>query len=177
MKNRIGLGVAGAAIALLALAGCSSGAGGGYGASPSTSQSSSSASSSASGAVLTTASTSLGTVLVDSHGLTVYVFDKDTANSGKSACSGACVAQWPAVVADSASPSVDGVTGKIGTITGADGKRQVTVDGLPLYTFAGDSSAGDVTGQGFGGIWWAVAPDGSKIGSTSSPTGSGSYSK
>jgi predicted lipoprotein with Yx(FWY)xxD motif len=86
-----------------------------------------------------------------------------------SACAGQCIAQWPAVVADSSTPKVDGVTGKVGTITGTDGKLQVTVNGLPLYTFAGDSSAGDVTGQGVGGIWWAVGADGNKISSTTAP--------
>jgi predicted lipoprotein with Yx(FWY)xxD motif len=173
MNKRIGIMLGAAAVTLLALAGCSSGGtGGSGGASPSSSPSMSASSSASSATALKTASTSLGTVLVDGKGLTVYVFDKDTANSGMSACAGQCIAQWPAVVADSSTPKVDGVTGKVGTITGTDGKLQVTVNGLPLYTFAGDSSAGDVTGQGVGGIWWAVGADGNKISSTATPAAS-----
>ena len=157
MNKRFLVTAGAAAVALLALAGCSSGTGGGE-ASSTSSSATAAPSGSDSAAALKTADTSLGTVVVDGTGLTVYVFDKDTQNSGKSSCSGACVAQWPAVESDSATPSVQGVTGTVGTITGVDGKQQVTLDGWPLYTFAGDSSAGDVTGQGVGGIWWAVSP-------------------
>lgn len=95
--------------------------------------------------------------------MTVYYFDKDTANSGKSACTGGCAAMWPAVTAASSTPEVDGVTGKVGTITSSDGKMQVTVNGLPVYTYSNDMAPGDVKGQGVGGSWWAVAPDGDKV--------------
>lgn len=170
--TRIAALAAGAAAALLALAACSSGGGAGTGYSAPTSGSSSTSSSapSSSGAVLKTGSTTLGTVVVDGRGLTAYVFDKDTPNSGKSICSGACAGQWPAIEAGSDHPTVTGVTGTVGTITGIDGKKQVTLNGRPLYTFAQDTSAGDVTGQGFAGIWWVVGPDGTKIMSSSSPS-------
>ncbi|WP_285113630.1 hypothetical protein [Leifsonia sp. fls2-241-R2A-40a] len=176
--TRLAALTAAAAAVLLALAACSSGGGAGTGYSGSSSSSSSSSSSgSSSAAVLKTGSTSLGTVVVGGKGLTAYVFDKDTPNSGMSVCSGACAAQWPAIEADSDHPTVQGVTGTIGTITGVDGKKQVTLDGRPLYTFAQDTSVGDVTGQGFAGIWWVVAPDGTKITSASStPSGTG-YTK
>ena len=151
---------AAAAVGVLGLAGC--GSGGGYGGSAA-SGSSSGGSSAASGAALATSDSSLGTVVVDGHGRTVYVFDKDTAGSGASACSGDCASEWPAVTAGSAAPAADGVSGKVGTITRDDGTRQVTLDGLPLYTFEHDSHAGDVNGQGFKGIWWVVGPDGAKI--------------
>lgn len=182
MRTRISVLIAAtAAAAALALAGCSSGGAGtpGYGMSGSTPGGSPTAGSgSAATAVLATGNTSLGTVVVDGKGLTVYVFDKDTQNAGKSSCSGACAAQWPAVETDSAKPAVTGVSGTVGTITGVDGGKQVTLDGWPLYTFAGDSSAGDTTGQGVGGIWWAVSPDGKRIGAAAT-TGGGSsgYSK
>lgn len=184
MRNRIAPHrtaalVATAAAALLALAGCSSAGGGSLYSTPTPAagSTSSSASGTASGVALKTGSTSLGKVVVDGKGLTAYVFDKDTPNSGKSACSGACAAQWPAIETDSAKPAVTGVSGTVGTITGVDGKKQITLNGMPLYTFAGDSSAGDVTGQGLGGIWWVVGPDGNKIGSTSTSTGGGGYTK
>ncbi|WP_431220652.1 COG4315 family predicted lipoprotein [Leifsonia xyli] len=133
--------------------------------------------SAAGGAVLKTGSTTLGKVVVDGTGRTAYVFDKDTAGSGKSVCSGACASQWPAIDTTSDHPTVDGVTGTVGTITGVNGKKQVTLNGWPLYTYAGDSSAGDVTGQGFAKIWWVVGPDGAKITSASSTSGSSGYSK
>ncbi|MFF1877758.1 hypothetical protein [Leifsonia sp. NPDC058230] len=170
MKKRIGIVLGAAAVTLLALAGCSSGGTGTDGGSPSSSASSAP---DASATVLKTATTSLGTVLVDGQGKTVYVYDLDKANSGKSACTGACIGQWPAVAAGSATPKVDGVTGMVGSITGTDGKPQVTVNGLPLYTFSGDSSAGDVTGQGFDNIWWVVGANGDKI-KSAAPSGSGS---
>lgn len=169
--TRIAALAAGAAAALLALAACSSGGAGTGNSAPTTGSSSSSSSApSSSGAVLKTGSTSLGTVVVDGKGLTAYVFDKDTANSGTSVCSGACAAQWPAIEAGGDHPAVAGVTGTVGTITGIDGNKQVTLNGHPLYTFVHDSSAGDVTGQGFLGIWWVVGPNGTKIMSSSSST-------
>ena len=147
------------AAGVVALAGCGSSDDN----SSSGSSSSSADGSSASDAVLSTADSDLGTIVVDADGRTVYVFDKDTAGSGASACSGDCLAKWPAVTADSDAPAVDGVSGDVGTITRDDGSTQVTLDGMPLYLYAGDSQAGDVTGQAVGGIWWVVAPDGSKI--------------
>lgn len=160
-----------AALALLALAGCGSSTNG----SASSSSASSSTSAATSNAVLATASSGLGTIVVDADGRTVYVFDKDTPGSGMSACSGDCAAKWLAVTAESDSPKVDGVTGKVGTITRDDGSKQVTLGGMPLYLFAGDSQAGDVSGQAVGGVWWAVAPDGTKIsGAPASPAASSS---
>jgi predicted lipoprotein with Yx(FWY)xxD motif len=117
----------------------------------------------ADGTVLTTAGSDLGEIVVEAGGRTVYVFDKDTAGSGASACAGDCLAKWPPVEAGSADPAVDGVTADVGTITRDDGTMQVTLQGMPLYTYAGDSDAGDVTGQGVGGNWWVVAPDGAKV--------------
>lgn len=113
---------------------------------------------------LTTADSTLGTIVVDATGMTVYVFDNDTPNSGTSTCEGECLVKWPAVVADSDTPTAEGVTGTLGTITRTDdGTRQITLNGLPLYYWVDDSAAGDVTGQGVGGVWWVVAPDGTKI--------------
>jgi predicted lipoprotein with Yx(FWY)xxD motif len=168
-----------AALALLALAGCGSSTYGGGSSSATSSSAPSSSSAAASAATLSTAGSSLGRIVVASDGRTVYVFDKDTAGSGTSACTGACLAKWPPVQATSGEPTVHGVTGQIGTITRDDGTKQVTLGGMPLYLFAGDSHAGDVTGQAVGGTWWAVAPDGKKIAaaaaSSSAPAYSGGY--
>jgi len=160
------------ALALLALAGCGSSTYGG-GSAAGTSSSSSAASAKAD---LKTADTGLGKVVVNADGRTVYVFDKDTAGSGTSACTGPCLAKWPPVVAMSAKPTASGVMGELGTIKRDDGSMQVTLAGLPLYLFAGDSHAGDVTGQAVGGTWWAVSPSGTKITSAAAKTSSSSPS-
>jgi predicted lipoprotein with Yx(FWY)xxD motif len=162
------------ALGTIGLAACGPG-GGSYGASSGSTTSKvagSSAAGSVSGASLKTASTSLGTILVDSSGKTIYEFDKDSKGSGKSACSGACAGLWPAVTA-SGTPTVSGVTGTVGTITRDDGTKQVTLNGRPLYTFSGDSAAGDTTGQGYMGIWWAVGTDGAEM--SASPSSSTGY--
>jgi predicted lipoprotein with Yx(FWY)xxD motif len=121
--------------------------------------------------VLKTASTSLGTVVVTSDGKTVYAFDKDTMNSGKSACNAGCSGLWPAVTATGSSPTAAGVSAKLGTITREDGTKQITLDGRPLYTYAGDSGSGAVSGQGFKGIWWVVSPAGAEITGSSTSRG------
>jgi predicted lipoprotein with Yx(FWY)xxD motif len=148
-----------AALGLLALAGCGSST---YDAGTA------SGGSSSSGAVLSTSNSSLGEIAVAADGRTVYVFDKDTAGAGTSACTGGCAQTWPAVTADTAEPAVDGVSGKVGTITRDDGTMQVTLDGMPLYRYAKDSDPGEVTGQGVQGVWWVVAADGAKV--TAAPT-------
>jgi len=126
-------------------------------------------------AELTTADTDLGTIVVDTDGMTVYVFDEDTPGSGQSSCSGQCLEAWPPVVAESDSPTVDGVSGAVGTISRDDGTVQVTLDGYPLYYWQGDAAAGDTTGQGVQDVWWVVAPDGTKITTTAAPAGAVGY--
>jgi predicted lipoprotein with Yx(FWY)xxD motif len=100
-----------------------------------------------------------GTILVNASGLTLYKFSADSA--GMSACSGACAMAWPPVtVASGLRPTGgSGATGTFGTITRSDGTLQVTYNGSPLYTFAGDSAAGDTNGQNLtedGGLWTVV---------------------
>jgi predicted lipoprotein with Yx(FWY)xxD motif len=174
-----------ATAALLTLAACSSGAGSSYAAPPAASAAASSAagaaaksggiygdggaattpaSGAASGAALMTATTSLGTIVVGANGKTVYRFDKDKQGTTSSACTGGCAGLWPAVPAGSMPPQVTGLTGAVATITGVDGQPQLTLDGWPLYYYAADTAAGQVNGQGFGGIWWAVTPAGAKAG-------------
>ena len=100
----------------------------------------------------------LGKFLVDAKGMTLYTFANDS--MGKSACTGSCASHWPPLtVAAGVKPmDGDGVTGKLGTITRADGALQVTYNGHPLYYFASDSAAGDAKGQGLGGVWYVAAP-------------------
>jgi predicted lipoprotein with Yx(FWY)xxD motif len=115
------------------------------------------------GTVLTTADSDLGQIVVDAQGMTVYYYTPDVPGSGASACTDDCLAAWPPVHATDDPPVVDGVTGDVGTILGNDGERQVTLDGRPLYLYAGDGEPGDVLGQGIDDIWWVVAPDGTEI--------------
>jgi predicted lipoprotein with Yx(FWY)xxD motif len=120
--------------------------------------------------VLAVAGSGLGEIVVDGAGMTVYVFDKDTPGSGTSACTGGCLQAWPPVVAESENPTADGVSGEVGTITRDDGTLQVTLEGYPLYLWQSDVAPGDATGQGVQGVWWVVAPDGSKVTATAAPT-------
>ncbi|MFI2372736.1 SCO0930 family lipoprotein [Streptomyces sp. NPDC018833] len=104
----------------------------------------------------------LGKVVTDSEGFTLYRFDKDTAKPPKSNCEGDCAKAWPVVAAGgaTAAPGVD--PSLIGEVTRADGSKQLTIDGWPMYRYAKDTKAGDVNGQGVGGTWYASAPDGKK---------------
>jgi len=103
---------------------------------------------------------SAGTILVDgATGMTVYIFTKDTKDSGTSVCTGGCLETWPALtVASGETPTGgDGVTGTLGTITRADnGELQVTYNGLPLYFFKNDKAPGDLNGVYEN--WETVAP-------------------
>lgn len=112
---------------------------------------------------LMVADSSLGKIVVTGEQMTAYIFTKDTANSGKSACKGDCLTAWPPITTTQDTPTVEGVTGKVGTITLDDGSRQVTINGLPLYLWQKDKAPGDVTGQAVGGVWYVVGPDGKMI--------------
>lgn len=97
-----------------------------------------------------------GKYLVDGKGMTLYTFKKDS--PGKSACTGPCVEKWPLYYADTLRIP-DGVKSEdFGAITREDGKRQRTYKGRPLYYYVGDKRAGDMTGQGMGGVWYIVKP-------------------
>jgi predicted lipoprotein with Yx(FWY)xxD motif len=102
----------------------------------------------------------IGTVLVaGSNGRTIYVFAQDVKGSGKSNCTGGCLATWPALTVASGATLTrgPGVMGALGVITRSDnGTRQVTYNGLPLYFFSGDSAAGDA--NGVYPNWAAVKP-------------------
>jgi predicted lipoprotein with Yx(FWY)xxD motif len=112
---------------------------------------------------LKTASSSKGEIVVDGKGMSVYYFTKDVKDSGKSNCTGDCLVAWPPVLTTNDTPKVEGVTGKVGTIDTPDGKKQVTVEGMPVYLWEKDKAPGDVTGQGVGKVWYLVAPDGKMI--------------
>jgi|tagenome__1003787_1003787.scaffolds.fasta_scaffold20980308_3 predicted lipoprotein with Yx(FWY)xxD motif len=130
---------------------------------------------SADGALLSAQATSLGTILVDGKGRTVYEFAND--KNGLSTCSGGCAANWPFVAASTSLPtSLPGVTGSLGTTTRSDGARQVTVAGHPVYTFAGDARPGQTNGQGVvldGGLWTVASAAGAPLTSAGPAGGNG----
>jgi predicted lipoprotein with Yx(FWY)xxD motif len=116
-------------------------------------------------------------VVTNSAGKTLYWFAPDTSTASK--CSGSCATYWPPVTGPVTAGS--GVTGTLGTITRSDGTMQATYDGHPLYTYVGDTAAGQAKGNGLnlsGGLWYEMTVSGAKpataAGSTStSSTGSG----
>ncbi|MFC8123932.1 hypothetical protein [Streptomyces sp. NPDC057302] len=117
----------------------------------------------------------LDPVVVNGSGFTLYRFDKDTASPSRSTCNDACATTWPPVLVDSGSKIfVDGVNASdVGVVRRDDGTRQVTVGGWPVYRFSKDLKPGDTNGQGVGGTWFGVRPDGQKSGAPAGaePTG------
>jgi predicted lipoprotein with Yx(FWY)xxD motif len=115
--------------------------------------------------VVSTAKTSLGRILVDSRGRTLYLFGKDRA--GKSACAGMCATFWPPLIAAGKPRVAAGARAPlVGTTRRADGRLQVTYDHHPLYTFVKDVKNGQTNGEGvnaFGAVWNAVSPAGAKV--------------
>lgn len=98
----------------------------------------------------------LGTILVDQSGFTLYRFAPD--GTGKTTCTGSCASAWPPLTVPT--PHVVAGAGvaaaALATITRPDGSLQVTFEGMPLYRFSGDKKAGDTMGQGVAGVWFAV---------------------
>lgn len=162
VTSRLAVALSAATLSLIALAGCAAPAATDD-APPAASDESSAPAEQATDADLAVTDSDLGEIVVDGAGMTVYMFTKDTQGSGESVCAGDCLAKWPPVGSAADVPVVDGVTGELGTITATDGSTQVTLNGWPLYYFAGDAAAGDTTGQAVGDVWWVLSPAGEPI--------------
>jgi len=108
--------------------------------------------------------TSLGKVLVDGSGRTLYLFEKD--KGPRSMCAGACASAWPPVTTTGAPTAGAGVAAaKLGTVK-RTGSEQVLYAGHPLYTYVGDGSPGQTTGQAldqFGAEWYVLGANGGKV--------------
>ncbi|NMM36620.1 MAG: hypothetical protein HHJ09_03775 [Glaciimonas sp.] len=91
-------------------------------------------------------------ILTNAAGMTLYSFDKDAANSGKSACNGPCAANWIPFAAQKADQS----KGDYSTIMRDDGQKQWAFRGKPLYLWSKDRKPGDKTGDGFNSVWHIV---------------------
>ena len=90
--------------------------------------------------------------LADSNGMTLYYFTKDS--SGVSTCAGTCVDRWPVFYTDNVMVPAGMDAKEFGAITRADGKKQSTFRGWPIYYWAGDKAPGQTAGQGFNGVWF-----------------------
>jgi predicted lipoprotein with Yx(FWY)xxD motif len=117
------------------------------------------------GATVKIAGSSLGRILVDSKGITLYDFVKDKGTT--SVCYGACAALWPPLLTTGKPVAGPGVRPSLlGTTKRTDGKLEVTYGGHPLYYFVTDRKPGQTTGQGvnqFGGPWWVLSAAGKEI--------------
>jgi predicted lipoprotein with Yx(FWY)xxD motif len=114
---------------------------------------------------VSTANSKLGRILVDNRGRTLYLFEKD--KHGRSACAGTCATYWPPLLTKG-NPTVGGAAGKalLGVTRRADGTKQVTYAGHPLYRFVQDTKPGQTSGQDlhdFGAGWYVLSPAGQKI--------------
>jgi predicted lipoprotein with Yx(FWY)xxD motif len=162
-RTRI-LAVAGMTAVALAVAGCGGGGGSGgertagYGA-PSPAAGGSGA------ATVALANSDLGKILVDGKGRTLYRFEADKGTT--STCDGACASAWPPLTTEGKPIAASGVSAaKLGTTERSDGTTEVTYNGHPLYTYAGDSTPGQTTGQGsngFGAEWYVLSAAGNGI--------------
>jgi predicted lipoprotein with Yx(FWY)xxD motif len=106
----------------------------------------------------------LGKVVVDAEGYTLYRFDDDKANPPTTTCVDDCAKKWPPVVVDrTAKLRVDGVEDSaVGLLERPDGTTQLTIKGWAVYRYSGDKQAGATEGQGVGGTWYAITPEGKK---------------
>ncbi len=102
------------------------------------------------------ADTAFGTTLTDAQGKTLYVFLNDMPGSGSSACSGQCAVTWPVFSLTTVSVSAPLNAASFAMITRADGTKQVTYMGRPLYYYSGDTMPGTTNGQGIGKIWYVA---------------------
>ena len=155
------MGAAGLAALALALSACASSA-----------SSSSTPAAGGSGATLDMTTINGTAVVTNSKGMTLYWFVPDSSTASK--CTGSCATYWPPVTGPVTAGS--GVTGTLGTITRADGTKQATYDGHPLYTYIGDTAAGQAKGNGLnlsGGLWYEMTVSGAKPGTTNSGGGGG----
>lgn len=167
-KRSIYMGALLAALAALVIAGCG---GGSSSSSSSSSEPSSSKNASATksneagsggGTISAAEVEGLGPVLVDSEGMTVYLFTPDKGT--ESTCYGGCEAVWPPVVAEGKPTAGKGaMSSALGTTKRKDGTMQVTYEGHPVYTYSGDTAPGEANGQEIEGTWFALDESGAAV--------------
>ena len=147
--------VAGAAFGAIALAACGSGS---YSSGTAASKQPAPIATMTKGATVTSGDTSLGKILVDGSGLTLYGSTEDT--TGTPTCVAACAADWPPLTVGGASVPAGLDPSLFSVVARPDGSHQLKAGKWPLYRFAGDTARGEVNGQGTAGFF-VVMPDGS----------------
>lgn len=105
----------------------------------------------------------LGTILTDTDGYVLYMFDDDDQGAGESTCYDDCEDSWPPFTVEGEPAGDDGVTADLTTFEREDGSTQVTAEGWPLYYYVGDDDPGDATGQGVNDVWWVLRGDGTVV--------------
>jgi predicted lipoprotein with Yx(FWY)xxD motif len=114
------------------------------------------------GGALQVSATRFGPIVMDSSGQTLYAYKDDTPTS--SACTAEwCLQDWPPVLVKQLPADIPGISGRLGLLRRPDGTVQLTLGDHPLYRFAGDQRPGDLRGQGIGGDWSAVTPEGTVV--------------
>jgi len=106
------------------------------------------------------ADSSLGSILVDGNGMTLYLFTNDSPNT--SACTGQCLVNWPPLLGEpAAGTGVD--DSKLGSFQREDGSTQASYNGWPLYYWKDDTKPGDVLGQNVNEVWFVIDRDGEPV--------------
>lgn len=158
------------AVAAIALAACGSSGSSGSTAKADTTNPTTPPTASSPPVVKTATNAKLGSLFVDSKGMTLYTL---TSSGHPVACTGQCAKFWPPLVLPAGTTTASGTAGvtDLGTASGAGG-LQVTEKGAPLYRFSGDMAAGDANGEGigsFGGVWHVVQASGAGPATTNAP--------
>ena len=149
ISTRIGTGLL---VIALFLAGCA--AGGSLGSGGNNTSTPTATSTPGAPVILVSTRPGVGSFLVDSRGMVLYINSKDS--PGISTCSGSCTEIWPPLIVTDAPVAGKGVAGLLGVLSRPDGRQQVTYDGWPLYYFSGDQKPGYASGDGYGGVWFAA---------------------
>ena len=118
-------------------------------------------------ATIEVADSSLGEILADADGNTLYMFVPDEEQNGEPTCYDDCAEAWPALEAEGEVVAGEGLDQSLlGSVERTDGATQVTYNDLPLYYFSGDEAAGDTNGQGLMDVWYVVSPEGEPVDQT-----------
>lgn len=118
--------------------------------------------------VMVTENDTLGKILTDDKGMTLYLFTNDTQGTGDTAgtsnCYDKCAVNWPPLLTSGDAVAGEGANADLlGTTERKDGTSQVTYNGWPLYYWFQDKNPGDATGQGVGEVWYVLSPEGEMI--------------
>jgi predicted lipoprotein with Yx(FWY)xxD motif len=105
----------------------------------------------------------MGEVVENQAGFVLYRFDSDSNNPAKSNCNGDCAKVWEPALTNDGKPTLKNIAASVvGTVTRADGTKQLTIKGWPVYRYIGDKTPGQWKGQNVGGKWFVIKPDGAK---------------